>query len=173
MKQLLFPFLMLLACVSVVSCEEDDAELMFTTETCAPRSNVKIDYYSPDPVHVDRTYWITANCKASELVIKCSNASNLSIAGLSDAKPDDYDPDVVLEGIVDGGKFISPNGYWSVTVVDDDTLKFVFDEVKEPNPHYIYGGVQSGLTIVAPGPKGKLQTWISILRLLEYSTPIN
>lgn len=173
MKQLMYSFLMFLISVSLVSCEEDDAELMFTTVACAPQSNVKIEYYSPDPVHVDRTYWITANKNASELVIRCSNASNISIVSLSDALPDDYDPDVEVDGIVEDARFISPNGCWSVTLVDDNTLKFVFDEVKEPNLHYIYGVVSSGLTIAAQGPKGKLETWISILRLLDNSTPIN
>lgn len=173
MKRLIHFYLVFFACLSVTSCEEDDSELMFTTQVCAPGTNVKIDYYSPDPAHVDRMYWITANNNTSELIIKCSNASNLSITALSDALPDDYDPDVTVEGIVDGDTFTSPNGYWSVTLVDDNTLRFVFDKVKESNPHYENGAVGSSLTIVAPSPKGKLQTGISILRLLYSSDPIN
>lgn len=173
MKQIIYSFLMFCACASWVSCEEDDAELMFTTKLCAPHNNVKIEYYSPDPLHVSRSYWITANKYASELVIKCRNASNIYIAGLSDELPDDYDPDVEVNGIVDGDTYISPNGYWSVTLVDANTLKFVFDEVKEPNPHYTLGMIGSAVMVTAPSSKGQLQTGIKILRYLDYSGPIN
>lgn len=84
MKKYFVLILSILLVTTLCGCEEEDSPLLFTTIENTSPQNVKIDYYSPDPCCVPRSYTITTNRFAGELTIKCSNSPSIYFAEIGD-----------------------------------------------------------------------------------------
>lgn len=163
------PFILILCCL-FSACSEDgpkknNDEILFNVEENTAPENLKLDYYSPDPHCVPPTYWITANKHASELTIKITNGTDISITKLFDTEGQPLSLTV-------GQTVRNPRGFWSVTIVDATTVKFIFEEVSEPvstNNQYS----ADNIIFSAKREKAELKTDIFVQRALEYGQPIN
>ncbi|MDE6303629.1 MAG: hypothetical protein K2M01_02280 [Paramuribaculum sp.] len=121
MKKFLLPF-MFMACLLMVSCSNEDTpenKVLFETVECSSPANILLDYYSPDPHCVPPMYWISVNNQESELIIKCTTASDIVVDLLKDFNEENVNnlPVPVAEG------------EWSLEKIDSNTLKFKFNKV--------------------------------------------
>ena len=108
---------------------------------------------------------IKANKHASELTIKITNCTDISISKL-------FGPEGQVHSLTVGQTFHNPRGFWSVTIVDATTVKFIFDEVSEPvSTDNQYSA--DNIIFSANGEKTLLKTDISVQRALEYGQSIN
>ena len=168
-NRLIIPCLLIL-CSLFSACSEDepkktDDQILFSLEENSAPENLSFDYYSPDPHCVPPLYWIKANKHASELTIKITNGTDISISKL-------FDPEGQVHSLTVGQTFHNPRGFWSVTIVDATTVKFIFDEVSEPvstDNQY----ATDNIYFSAKGEKAKLKSDIFVQRALEYGQPIN
>ena len=121
----------ILAVMVFGGCEEEDSPLRFeTVENTAPQ-NVEIDYYSVDPSCQPRRYYITTNRFGGELTIKCTNARNIYFAEIGENSSAEYG--VSDSGEVDVNTLVFNDGNWTVSVVDHNSLRFVFRETEYVN----------------------------------------
>lgn len=164
---LLFP--VLLGSV-VCGCEEDDSPIMFTTiENTAPQ-NVDVDYYSVDPACQPRRYTITTNRFGGELVMKCDNANNLYFGDISNNSRAEYG--VTATGEVDVNTLVYVDANWSVSIVDNNSLKFVFWETPV-NPDLDFVLENDFVRVCADNKNKVLETDIIIWRALNLEEPMN
>lgn len=123
MKKYFVLILSIILVTTLCGCEEEDSPLLFTTIENTSPQNVKIDYYSPDPSCVPRSYTITTNRFAGELTIKCSNSPNIYFAEIGDNSRAKYG--VTSSGEVDINTLVFDDGNWFVSLIDNNHLKFV------------------------------------------------
>ena len=143
---------------------------LFTTiENTSPK-NVKIDYYSPDPSCVPRSYTITTNRFAGELTIKCSNSPSIYFAEIGDNSRAKYG--VTSSGEVDINTLVFEDGNWYVSLIDNNHLKFVFRETTV-NPDLDFVLENDFVKICAKSKNKILETNISVWRELNRDEPIN
>ncbi|MDE5568397.1 MAG: hypothetical protein K2J12_08125 [Muribaculaceae bacterium] len=156
--------------LALVACEEDDAELMFSAETISDNNNVKVEYYSPDPCCVPKTYHIVTNRLSSELTIKCTNADNITIGSIPDSNNNFLtDP---VEGNEDADKtYTSITKTWTATLIDSNTIRFSFDEIDDSTIDDTYFIVEF-LPVSAKTKKGNVSTSIHVTRITESSNPV-
>lgn len=148
---------LLLFAYALTSCEEKDAPLRFSTESISNSDNVSIEYYSPDPLHCDKSYHITADYEANELTLQCKNANNIYIANKDAESPSFY---------------YSTEGQWSAEMIKPNTVKITFEKIDyEPDPDNIsYAGKFDYLSLAADTKKSRLQTAIDIKRFPDFSS---
>lgn len=158
------PLLLVFFAVTFGGCEEDEAELIFSTEKITHSENVKLEYYSPDPSCVAKSYRIQANAGESELVIKCTNASAIVLGYIPEPDKGFFtDP---VEGDHNENTYTSVNGHWTATLIDANTIQFTFDEMDENNDDECYV-VDDALVVSAQTSKGVLKTNFSVTRLIK------
>ncbi|MDE6320870.1 MAG: hypothetical protein K2L93_01070, partial [Muribaculaceae bacterium] len=110
---------------------------------------VKVEYYSPDPSCVPRMYTITANSNQSEISIKCTNFSQISI--------DKCDCEEGAD--------------WTARLIDSNTIAVSFNEIEAADDQEI--STKIGYIVVsAIGKKGKVTTDIMIHRIAHYNAPL-
>lgn len=147
---LLLPILGILFC----GCEEEEADLRFSKVSVSDPTNVKIEYYSVDPLHCSKSYFITANSCVSELTIKCTNAQSISLAHATN------------------NRFYCEGGRWTATLVDSKTIKIVFDEITD-DVELDLGGSRDWLVVQHSSAKEFLKESICVDRLYNFWTPLN
>lgn len=161
------PLLLVFFAATFGGCEEEKAEwplLIFSTEKITHSENVKLDYYSPDPSCVAKSYWIQANAGKSELVVKCTNASPIVLGYIPEPDKGFFtDP---VEGGRDEKTYTSISGHWTATLIDDNTIQFTFDEMDEANGDECYFP-DYGLVVSAKTSKGVLKTNFSVIRMTK------
>lgn len=146
MKKLLLLLLPLLA-LTFTACEEDDAELTFTTENNTDPGNITVEYYSPDPSCVDRMYWITAGSQGGELTLRCNNADAIFINNTANgATPSSY---------------TSTRGSWTARIVSPNTVTITFDPIDDLDSL----NTNDYLTLASNTKKGLASTSLYIHRL--------
>lgn len=152
-RLLLLPIFAFIFC----GCEEEEAQLRFSKESVSDPSNVKIEYYSPDPLHCPKQYSIYANSAASELVLKCTNAKSIYLT---------YWPN---------DRYRCAEGYWTATLVDNRTIKITFDEVDDNLEFDSDDSTFSSdyLIVQSQTKKETLRDYIEICRSLKSRDPIN
>ena len=170
MKQYFILLFSILFVTALCGCEEEDSPLLFTTiENTSPK-NVKIDYYSPDPSCLPRSYTITTNRFAGELIIECSNAPSIYFAEIGNNSRAKYG--VSDSGEVDINTLVFDDGKWYVTLIDNNQLKFVFRETPV-NPDLDFVLENDFVKICAKSKNKVLETNISVWRQLNLDEPIN
>lgn len=170
MKKYFVLILSIILVTTLCGCEEEDSPLLFTTiENTSPK-NVKIDYYSPDPSCVPRSYTITTNRFAGELTIKCSNSPSIYFAEIGDNSRAKYG--VTSSGEVDINTLVFEDGNWYVSLIDNNHLKFVFRETTV-NPDLDFVLENDFVKICAKSKNKILETNISVWRELNRDEPIN
>lgn len=163
MKKLLYIILPLIA-LAFCSCEEEESELIFSTENITNPENVKIEYFSPDPSCQPKEYVITTNNCESEITLKCKNANQIYL-GIKSSSTDENDAETSSSN-----EYNSLSEKWQVRIIDSNTLIFTFDKINlEDTEDFIYSGVQ----ILAKDKKGQISSFIKILRLVKSSGPVN
>ncbi len=170
MKKYFVLILSIILVTALCGCEEEDSPLLFTTIENTSPQNVKIDYYSPDPACVPRSYTITTNRFAGELTIKCSNSPNIYFAEIGDNSRAKYG--VTSSGEVDINTLVFDDGKWYVSLIDDNHLKFVFLETPV-NPDLDFVMENDYVKICAKSKNKVLETNISVWRQLNLDEPIN
>ncbi|MDE6287913.1 MAG: hypothetical protein K2M00_03905 [Muribaculaceae bacterium] len=135
----------------------DEFELLtFSVENIINSENVKIEYYSPDPgCGIRKIYWITANNKAGEITLKCTNAEKLYI----------------VRGYSYSENFTAEKEYWSVKVVDSNTVTFSFDEIGDNKIEPSYPGV-GDITILSKSNDGEKKEFFYVRRF-DTDTPLS
>ncbi|MDE6301916.1 MAG: hypothetical protein K2M19_09400 [Muribaculaceae bacterium] len=149
MKKIL-PFLLPLLALFIYGCEEDESPLLFDSEQNTAPQNIKIEYYSVDPSCLPKEYHIVTNRHAGELTLHCTNAPEIFLARFTRS----------------GDTFVSEEGHWSVSVMDRNKLKFVFQEV-EKNSELDFVYENNFVTVCAEHKKGTVTTSIQIWRDLN------
>ncbi len=148
MKKSLLLLLTLLT-LSLNSCREEEADLIFSYTVSNPE-NAKVIYESPDPLHCPKAYEIRANYEPCEITLKCKNAKNLYI---------NNDP-------------TSPNAYhnphlnWTAVVINSTTIKiFLYEMPPKLDPEKTdYRDYTSYLSIYSNTKKDPLSDCITIER---------
>lgn len=143
--------------LSTTSCEEEESQLRFVTESVSDSDNVKIEYYSPDPCCVPKMYYITANNCASNLTIRCSNASSILFENRGGELSEEY---------------ACPEGRWKATLHDSNVITVSFDEVGSEASEEFGPMVIVGFNVVSTGQNGSDRAQMSVMRLLSESGPI-
>lgn len=156
--------------VTFTSCEEDDSPILFSTTDNTDPQNVEIRYYSPDPSCVPRQYYIRTNRLKGELTLKCTSAQNLYFAEPRDNSRVHFG--VTESGEIDLNTLVCENGIWSVSIIDKNSLKFVFQETPV-NPDVEFAWDNSYLTVCAKEGKKVLETSIRVWRSLNDDSPVN
>ncbi|MDE6536352.1 MAG: hypothetical protein K2K82_10155 [Muribaculaceae bacterium] len=117
-------FILLLSVFGLSSCLEEEAELRFSTKSIINPENIKIEYFSPDPPHCVKMYYIDANYEASEIILQCKNANNIYIANKEAESPSYY---------------YCEDGQWSAELISPNRVKLILDKINyEPGPDDIY-----------------------------------
>lgn len=167
MKKLSALLYSILLVTALCGCEEEDSPLMFNTVVNTKPQNLKIEYFSPDPSCQPRSYHVYANRLGGELRIKCSNAQNIYF-DMNDYSRVKYG--TTASGEVDRNTLIYEDGNWSVSLIDNNSLKFVFQESPEnPDLDFI---IENDFVKVCANDKNKvLETSISVFRDLSSETP--
>lgn len=170
MKKLLFRLFPFLFVAVLCGCEEDDSPLLFDTVENTNPQNVKIEYYSPDPSCVPRSYTITTNGLAGELTLRCSNAQIIYFGEIGSNSRAWYG--VTDSGEVDMNTLVFDDGNWYVTLVDNNSLRFVFREsAVNPDLDFV---LENDYVKVRADSKGKvLETTINVWRNLNLEAPLN
>lgn len=170
MKKYFVLILSITLVTALCGCEEEDSPLLFTTIENTSPQNVIIDYYSPDPCCVPRSYTITTNRFAGELTIKCSNSPSIYFAEIGDNSRAKYG--VTSYGEVDINTLVFDDGNWYVSLIDNNHLKFVFRETPV-NPDLDFVMENDYVKICAKSKNKVLETNISVWRELNRDEPIN
>lgn len=152
MRKSLYYLILSVVAFAFWGCEEEDALLRFAEVNLSNSDNVELEYYSPDPLHMSKTYYVTANGEASELTIKCTNADAIAFrfhAGITN---------------YERTKFICPDENWMAETVDKNMVKFTFYDVDDdidltvnsgetPSPNFSCVSVQTigSIDIVSEG----------------------
>lgn len=148
MKKSTFLLLTLLS-LTLTSCWEKDADLLFTSTVSNPQ-NAKVIYEAFIPAMCGgyKEYAIRANYEPCEITLKCKNAKNLYI---------NNDP-------------TSPNAYhdprlnWTAVVINSTTIKiFLYEFTPDPEKTDFWY-YQSYLAIYSNTKKDPLYDYISIER---------
>ena len=108
--------LLVLLCVSIFSsCKEEEAHLQFSVELNSNPGAIKIDYSSPDPLHVEKEYRISTDNAAGVLTLVCDNASSLYFDSGNNSKDSSY--------------YVNETTGWSAEITDGKLIKFIFNEM--------------------------------------------
>lgn len=111
---------------ALISCEEEDSPLLFSTVENTFPENVKLEYYSPDPSCIARSYHISTNRMSGVLILKCTNSNKLFFTKSAENSRGQFG--VTDTGETDYNTLVFEKGNWTVTIMDDNHLKFVFKE---------------------------------------------
>lgn len=161
----------LLAIVMLTGCEEEEAQLQFDALSATESRNMRIDYYSVDPMHMPKSYYIETNRLASELTIQCNNAESLYFGALRKNQVVHFD--TLENGLVDTRKIIFEDGDCKVSILNHNTLKFEFGEVPEI-PFGPQDYTFSAYVPICSDKGGKtLTTVIDISRRFDLDTPVS
>lgn len=107
--------LLVLLCVSIFSsCKEEEAHLQFSVELNSNPGAIKIDYSSPDPLHVEKEYRISTDNAAGVLTLVCDNASSLYFDSGNNSEDSSY--------------YVNETTGWSAEITDGKLIKFIFNE---------------------------------------------
>lgn len=159
-----------LAVMVLGGCEEEDSPLRFETVENTEPQNVKIDYYSVDPSCQPRRYYITTNRLGGELTIKCTNARNIYFAEIGENSRAEYG--VSDSGVVDVNTLVFNDGNWTVSVVDHNSLRFVFRETPV-NPDLDFVLENDYVNVCAKDKNKVLETSITVWRSLNMDEAID
>lgn len=170
MKKYFVLLFSILFVTALCGCEEEDSPLLFTTIENTSPQNVKIDYSSPDPSCVPRSYTITTNRFSGELTIKCSNATTIYFGEIGNNSRAKYG--VTAYGEVDINTLVFDDGNWYVSLIDNNHLKFVFRETPV-NPDLDFVMETDFVKICARSKDKVLETNIEVWRQLNLNEPIN
>lgn len=111
MNQIKFLIVALIAILAFASCSEDEPARMLWEVSGKPAGNVETsihyDYNSP--------VWITVGGYAAEVILKCSNYSELSIYGQKN----------------EDGEYIDSECRFSAKVIDPTTVRISFDYMED------------------------------------------
>ena len=177
MKKIL---LMALLALIAVACNNNDeplpetggkpaeALITFDVQSIESPDNLKVFYQSPDPgCGMPYSYDIYCDYKANELVLKCKNLEeiNLEKYGQIVLREDWSDKVTIYPGAT--SSTCEAAGF-TVTVVDKNTLKFVFDEVEKPVEENDIRCVFVWLTVVDPANPKKIKEEINIQRIFDW-----
>ena len=112
--------------VTIGSCKdsEEKTPLLLLEKANTSPEDLRLEYYTPDPSCIPKSYYIYANLKGGELTLEPVNSLTLSFGVI----PRIGDSNGVR---VDDTKWVSRNGKWTATLTDGKTLKFVFDPVTD------------------------------------------
>ncbi len=154
MKKLLL-IILITAGFIMTACSEEESHLSFKEENISNPDNVKMKHYSPDPSCVAKMYRIEANSSASEITLKCTNASTIFI--------EKYEGNLSEE-------FICLNGLWKAVIVNSNSITFTFEELDgftadEYPLNYV------GFNVVSQTKKGMVRSSISVLRWNDPQIP--
>lgn len=140
------------AAIVFAACEEEDSPIMFSVESNSDSANVKVEYYSPDPCCIGKSYYITAKQGESDLVLRSTNCSNVWLA----------------EGQGGALFYRSSEGRWTATVSGGNVVTLHFDsfdpdtaEIAVPAEAYSF------LKVEANTRKGLVSTGIRVARYRE------
>lgn len=152
-------FVMLLSVFAFSSCIEKEAKLRFSTKSIVNPENIKIEYYSPDPPHCVKMYYIDANYEASEIILQCKNTNNIYIANKEAESPSYY---------------YCERGQWSAELISPNRVKLVLykiDYEPDPDPDDVYYPYynHSYLDIASNKEDDILSTGINITRYPGFS----
>ena len=153
MKKLLCRIILPLFLFIFNSCEIEESPILFSVENISNPENVKVDYFSPDPSCVEKSYTIWADEKESVVTLKCTNA----------------DPIFFNKYGSTNMEYNSVYGHWSAKLVDSTTIIFSFEAVENFNSDEAFIG--DGLKIFAQDKKGIISTYISVIRF-SYSRSV-
>lgn len=125
-KKYLSVLMLMLLAVTIAGCKdsEEKTPLLLLEKANTSPEDLRLEYYTPDPSCIPKSYYIYANLKGGELTIEPVNSSTLSFGVI----PRIGDSNGVR---VDDTKWVSRNGKWTATLTDGKTLKFVFDPVTD------------------------------------------
>ena len=111
MNQIKFLIVALIAILAFASCSEDEPARMLWEVSGKPAGNVETsihyDYNSP--------VWITVGGYAAEVILKCTNYSELSIYGQKN----------------EDGKYVDSDCRFSAKVIDPTTVRISFDYMED------------------------------------------
>lgn len=114
MKKYLMIMLLAIVTIGLSSCEEEKDELGLVIETNTNPEYLDAGYYSPDPgCGVPKQLVIHATHKGADLIVKSTK----------------YD-DINFMPTTDGETYVNEDASFSVTKIDNQTLKFHFEEVQ-------------------------------------------
>lgn len=125
-KKYLSVLMLTLLAVTITGCKdsEEKTPLLLLEKANTSPEDLRLEYYTPDPSCIPKSYYIYANLKGGELTLEPVNSSTLSFGVI----PRIGDSNGVR---VDDTKWVSRNGKWTATLTDGKTLKFVFDPVTD------------------------------------------
>lgn len=125
-KKYLSVLMLTLLAVTIAGCKdsEEKTPLLLLEKANTSPEDLRLEYYTPDPSCIPKSYYIYANLKGGELTLEPVNSSTLSFGVI----PRIGDSNGVR---VDDTKWVSRNGKWTATLTDGKTLKFVFDPVTD------------------------------------------
>lgn len=118
-KKYLSVLMLTLLAVTIAGCKdsEEKTPLLLLEKANTSPEDLRLEYYTPDPSCIPKSYYIYANLKGGELTLEPVNSSTLSFGVI----PRIGDSNGVR---VDDTKWVSRNGKWTATLTDGKTLKF-------------------------------------------------
>ncbi len=128
---------MALVSLCLCSCEEGDAEIMFSTVGNSDPDNMGVYYDSPDPCCIAKFYTVYAGAQSGELILKAKNVNNIYFDDPSEKYHIYYGE--TPDGQIDHDKLIYEEIGMTVTIIDHRKLKFEFKELSlDPDADYTF-----------------------------------
>lgn len=156
MKKLLWFVAGILVMLACNSCDKDEElQLRFSVENNSSPENLRVEYSSPDPSCVPMSYQIIANSCESEVTLRCTNATSISIKGYG----------------FSGDDFTCTAGGWNARVVDGNAVTISLDEIAIKENEEI--GVDfSELQLVGQTKKGPVKARVTVFRYINSCHPV-
>ena len=148
MKYLIYFFI----AIALIGCKEEEAALRFTQVSNSNPAGIKVDYFSPDPLHCAKSYEIRANSQGGILKLQCTNLPDIT----------------VVESFLAGGTYTNTESEYSVSY-NKNEITIVFSKKTEADGET--KAYYSHINVVGAEDRGDLQTNITIIRLFDDIEP--
>lgn len=153
MKKSFILLICLLSLLSFTSCKEEESPLLFSEVSVSNPEDIKMEYYSPDPCCVAKSYWITANTNASKITIKCTNANFLLFQNHKGETMDEYS---------------STKAKWTAKVENSNYITLTLYKITDYSAEEAYL-FSEGFNVVAKTKDGLVSTGITLFRHPDYN----
>lgn len=156
MKKVFYSIVLLLFALVVNSCKEEETPIYFVVKNTYNSENVFMDYFSPDPSCIEKSYYIYANSNSSEIIIQCTNYEQIFLTSLNSPLKE----------------YESYLGGWKAKLIDEKTILFAFNGIEQngENQEPVSGDF---LIIKAQDKNANVSTSISVIRFMKSSEPLN